>query len=152
MIYIFSCGCNLNETQIVYNRQKTCCPDHPDSTLINRQTECEGCGCIMKQNSNGRIQKRCKACQRKQNNKKRKEYNQKRREGCIVKTKRASFKATPKRKPDCKYYSDCLDVVHGRLMKNSGACIDCPYYETGAELNILDYMRADGEQLNVNYA
>lgn len=152
MIYIFDCGCRLTADQVAYDKKRLICPDHPGSMLAARESSCDICGKTVRQGPTGMMKKRCAKCEKAYRKEYRKYYNESRRGVVTKQTPWLQSGVQPKRNLDCKYYDACLTPPGGRLLKNPKACIDCPHYKPGPELDAVDFVKTGGQQPSINHA
>jgi len=114
--WVFPCGCNLAEEELLRYSGKILCPKH-NTRATARESTCGRCGKTFQYTLRGKAHLLCKKCRKI----KAREHK---------KNKRAYYKdiedpVVPRRNWDCEYYEECLST---RLFKDSAACVGCAEY------------------------
>ena len=134
IIYHFSCGCNMPQSEVARNKyNRIYCIKHLDAYLVKRQGWCKICGVeTIQTKSRGSVSILCPACKKEQNRANMEKY---RKDEVLAEIFNP---VAAERKPDCKYYSECLDFRGYLLSKTNASCEGCKRYQP-QELDIMDY-------------
>ena len=144
----FECGCKIprysceSDYITLTKAPRLLCPVHRNGTKTAIIFVCECCRQDFLTDKRGNIfdkvtgLKYCPECKLKRKKLLENKYTGERRNGKKVK------KQEPIPKPDCKFYSLCLDKICRDPFAKAVSCNDCIRYEC-KELDIMDYIKAD---------
>jgi len=139
-LYKFACGCIGSHPGQDINLCLKPCPVHGEKA-IRKIFKCEICGRETETSIRTTSLKACPECKSEAHKRYNRVYyhqvQKHNRKPRIKQTTPISGKDAPKRRYDCKYYDECMQI-NGRLMRNSRACLNCNEYEH-KDLNVLEY-------------
>ena len=151
-LYKFACGCVSPHPGQNINGLLNNCPVH-NAKAIGKIFKCEFCGKETETSVRTVSLRACSDCKVEAH----KQYNRKyyhniqkhNRKPKLKQTTPISGRNAPKRRYDCAYYDECMQV-DGALMKDPGACQNCSRYAY-QELDVMDYITQcdyDGNLIN----